>query len=132
MQHSEILSAVVETKTAILEAPPQGVAISFVIPTFDEEQSIRELYARLAAKLDGLGQGYEIIFVDDGSTDGTAEAVARSFPETTILTGDGSLFWNRGMHVAFDLSTDLLINLDEHGQEPGCREARRRRLTPRL
>jgi len=38
---------------------------------FNEEQSVREVYAKLSAKLDELGQGYEIIFVDDGSTDKT-------------------------------------------------------------
>lgn len=39
--------------------------------------------------------------VDDGSTDGTAEAVAQSYPQVKILQGDGSLFWNGGTHLAF-------------------------------
>ena len=71
MQQTEIPSAVIETKPSVLEAPSQGVAISFVVPVFNEEQSIQELYEKLSAKLDELGQGYEIIFVDDGSTDKT-------------------------------------------------------------
>ena len=71
MQHTAIASSVLETKPSILEAPSQGVAISFVVPVFNEEQSIHELYAKLSVKLDELGQGYEIIFVDDGSTDKT-------------------------------------------------------------
>ncbi len=61
----------IETKLAILEAPSQGVAISFVVPVFNEEQSVREVYEKLSAKLDELGHGYEIIFVDDGSIDKT-------------------------------------------------------------
>lgn len=39
--------------------------------------------------------------MDDGSTDGTAEAVRDRFPAVRVLTGDGSLFWNGGMHAAF-------------------------------
>lgn len=43
-----------------------------------------------------------VFLVDDGSTDGTSSEVARLFPEVEILRSDGSLFWNRGMHMAFD------------------------------
>ena len=39
--------------------------------------------------------------MDDGSTDGTTEAVRERFPSVEVLQGDGSLFWNGGMHAAF-------------------------------
>ena len=39
--------------------------------------------------------------VDDGSKDGTAEAVQEAFPAVHLLRGDGSLFWNGGMRKAF-------------------------------
>lgn len=42
------------------------------------------------------------VVVDDGSTDGTAEAVRSEHPEAVLLRGDGSLFWNGGMHKAYD------------------------------
>ena len=44
----------------------------------------------------------EVILVDDGSTDGTPEAVRIDYPKVEILQADGTLFWNRGMHWAFD------------------------------
>jgi GT2 family glycosyltransferase len=39
--------------------------------------------------------------VDDGSTDGTAAAVQQTYPQVKIFSGDGNLFWNGGMRVAF-------------------------------
>lgn len=41
------------------------------------------------------------VLVDDGSSDGTSEAVAGEFPEVEIIRGDGSLFWCGGMRVAW-------------------------------
>lgn len=42
-----------------------------------------------------------VFLVDDASTDGTEEGVRAEFPEVRVLRGDGSLYWNRGMRVAF-------------------------------
>lgn len=43
----------------------------------------------------------KIYLVDDSSTDNTADAVAEQFPSSVILKGDGTLFWCRGMCLAF-------------------------------
>ncbi len=44
---------------------------------------------------------FDVYLTDDGSTDGTPEAVAVEFPEVHIIRGDGTLYWNRGMHTAW-------------------------------
>src|SRR5262249_58938286 len=45
--------------------------LSIVVPLFDEEESIGELYRRLVAALDALWLGYELVLVNDGSGDQT-------------------------------------------------------------
>ena len=45
--------------------------VSVVIPLYNEEESLTELYARLTEVLEGRVQRHELVFVDDGSTDGS-------------------------------------------------------------
>lgn len=45
--------------------------ISVVIPFYNEESSLAELYSRLTSMLDKEASAHELIFVDDGSTDGS-------------------------------------------------------------
>lgn len=57
--------------------------LSVVIPLLNEADNLLPLYARLAAALDEVGQSYELIFVDDGSSDASGtilEGLFRSDP----------------------------------------------------
>jgi dolichol-phosphate mannosyltransferase len=51
--------------------------ISVVVPVQDEERSVALLYDELAAALEPLEQEWEVLYVDDGSTDGTFAALTR-------------------------------------------------------
>lgn len=50
--------------------------LSVVIPLLDEEGSLRELHERLSDVLGELGRSYELLFVDDGSKDGSPAILA--------------------------------------------------------
>jgi glycosyltransferase involved in cell wall biosynthesis len=49
--------------------------LSVVIPVYNEVDNVRDLHRELTAALDPLGRPYEILLVDDGSTDGTLQAL---------------------------------------------------------
>lgn len=65
------------------------------------ETTLASLRAIGRQELDPQAVALEIFLVDDGSTDGTADAVRSEFPEVHLIRGDGSLFWSGGMRVAF-------------------------------
>ena len=52
-----------------------GRRISVILPAYNEEGAIMPIYSRLSATLVSLGMDYEIIFVNDGSTDKTVSRI---------------------------------------------------------
>ena len=55
------------------------------MPLYNEQENLPALHARLSRSLSGLGLGYELVFVNDGSTDGTAALLARQ-ADLTVIT----------------------------------------------
>ena len=51
--------------------------VSFVLPVYDEEGSLEELHTQIKRVMDSLPDDYEMVFVDDGSTDRSQEVLER-------------------------------------------------------
>ena len=58
-----------------------GVVFSFVVPVYNEAESLPRLHNLLRAEADRLGEPYEILFVNDGSTDASLEIMQRLHAE---------------------------------------------------
>jgi polyisoprenyl-phosphate glycosyltransferase len=79
--------------------------VSVVVPVFNEEEVLPELHERLKAALADVDGGYEVVYVDDGSTDGSAEIAAtwaRTEDNVTLL----QLSRNFGMEIAMSAGLD--------------------------
>jgi undecaprenyl-phosphate 4-deoxy-4-formamido-L-arabinose transferase len=94
-----------------------GVAVSVVIPVFNEQENIGPLSSRLLKTMDALGKRYEVIFVDDGSGDDTPALLRQLFERRSdvirIITFNG----NYGQYVAIlagfeHVRGDVAVTLD--------------------
>ncbi len=61
--------------------------ISIVVPVFNEEEVLPELYRRVQTIMDQLGEPWELILVDDGSRDRSAEIIAELYREDSRVKG---------------------------------------------
>lgn len=57
--------------------------ISVVVPLLNEEHSLQALYCEIASALEPLDESYEVVFVDDGSTDGSMGVLSALSEEAT-------------------------------------------------
>ncbi|WP_407733200.1 undecaprenyl-phosphate 4-deoxy-4-formamido-L-arabinose transferase [Pseudomonas citronellolis] len=97
--------------------------VSVVIPVYNEQDSLPELLRRTDAACRQLGRAYEIVLVDDGSRDGSAELLqeAAETPDSHVLAV--ILNRNYGQHAAImagfeQCRGDLVITLDADLQNP--------------
>lgn len=94
------------------------MTIAVLITCFNRRESTLECLGRLYRQHLPVDHYLITTLVDDGSKDGTAEAVKVAFPQVTVLNGDGNLYWCGGMRVAWahaaksDPDYYLLLNDD--------------------
>lgn len=93
--HPDVQRPSHELPPALLPREP-ACELSAVISCYYEERSIDEFYGRLSAALRSLGRSYELIFVNDGSTDGTFERLRAIFEKDPRVSAVVDLFRNAG------------------------------------
>lgn len=96
--------------------------IDLVIPIFNEAGVIEQTYAKIREVIQRLPHEFSVYFVDDGSTDGTAEslsALAREDACITVLTLARNFGHQAALTAGLDASRgDYVITLDGDGQHP--------------
>jgi glycosyltransferase involved in cell wall biosynthesis len=96
------------------------VDISVVIPVYNEEEALPAFFRVLAETLDQLPQSAEIIFADDGSTDGSAgrlDAIAETDPRVRVLHLSRNYGQTAALMAAIQNSSgDVVIPMDGDGQ----------------
>ena len=69
--------------------PQHKPTVDLVIPVFDEADVIEQIYTADSRVVDSLPYDFQVLFVDDGSRDGTADslrAIAAGDPRVTVLS----------------------------------------------
>lgn len=91
--------------------------LAVIIPVYNRRETTLNCLSQLKDKVVTNGANIQIIVVDDGSTDGTYDAVKESYPEAIVLRGNGNLWWTGGVNVgvqyALDLDFDSVLILND-------------------
>ncbi|HEX3150607.1 MAG TPA: glycosyltransferase family 2 protein [Gemmataceae bacterium] len=94
--------------------------LSLVMPAYNEAAGIADAIAEAHEALAGLGYEFEILVVDDGSTDGTAERVgemAALWPHVRLVSHSMNLGYGAALRSGFEASRyDLVAFTDADGQ----------------
>ena len=92
------------------------MTLSVVIPLYNEEENVRLLHESLKKALDNLNEEYEILFVDDGSTDKTLsilEEIESKDDKVTILSLRRNFGQTAAFAAGFDFSRgDVVVTMD--------------------
>ncbi len=101
--------------------PP--IAISVVIPVYNEQDVLQALFDRIYPVLDALGERYEIIYVNDGSRDRSAQMLAAQFrlrPEVTrVVLFNGNFGQHMAIMAGFEhVRGQIAVTLDADLQNP--------------
>lgn len=91
--------------------------IYLIIPVHNRRETTRKCLMSLSRQ---ENPDFQVVVIDDGSTDGTHEMIQNDFPEVIVLPGDGNLWWtgatNRGIAYAMEHGTEadyvMLLNDD--------------------
>jgi glycosyltransferase involved in cell wall biosynthesis len=113
---SKNFSASIEERQRLVAEAFSRPRLSVVIPLFNEEENVRPLFAALLPALRQLALRFEIIVVNDGSSDGSLEAlkaVAAQTPELRIVDFRRNYGQTAAMMAGIDHATgEIIVSMD--------------------
>jgi len=86
--------------------------LSLVIPVYNEEENLRPLYNEIRQVMDENFGDYEVIFVDDGSTDSSLEvlnSIQQKDPNVKILEFEGNFGQTEAIQAGLDYAVGKII-----------------------
>lgn len=90
--------------------------VAIVIPVYNRRE-ITLQGLRSLARVDKTGLDVRIFIVDDGSTDGTSDAIRKNFPDVVLIQGDGTLHYaagtNRGIEAALEWGAEFVATMND-------------------
>jgi undecaprenyl-phosphate 4-deoxy-4-formamido-L-arabinose transferase len=98
------------------------IDVSVLVPILNEEESLEELNRRLVASLDSMGTTYEIIYINDGSTDGTQtmiEGFRAKNPRIKVIEFSKNYGQHMALFAGFERAAGrIMITIDADLQNP--------------
>ncbi len=99
-----------------LQPPPVSPEISLVIPVYNEEENLPVLHGEIREAMAGVDRPYEVIYVDDGSTDGSPailSGLAREDPRVRILRQHRNSGQSAALDAGFRFARgEVIVTLD--------------------
>jgi undecaprenyl-phosphate 4-deoxy-4-formamido-L-arabinose transferase len=96
--------------------------LSIVIPVFNEQENLRALHEALAPVVKGFGKPYEVIYVDDGSTDKSLDILRElqsKDPSLVVIEFSRNFGQHSAIFAGFDRSKgEIVVTLDADMQNP--------------
>jgi len=94
----------------------ETVRHSIVVPLYNERENILHLYEQLKEAMESLGDSFELVFVDDGSTDESSNLlreIALQDGRVTVITLPRNSGKSAALGAGFDVALgDLIITMD--------------------
>jgi glycosyltransferase involved in cell wall biosynthesis len=94
--------------------PP--IHYSVVVPFYNEQENVSPLYVKLTEVMDGLGEPYELVFVDDGSRDNTFKVLSAIYEHdrcVNLVRLRRNFGQTAGLKAGFDFAHgDIIISMD--------------------
>lgn len=98
------------------DSPAEKIKVALVTPVYNRRDTTLQALRSLS-RIDRENLIVHLVVVDDGSTDGTSEAIAENFPDVQVIKGNGNLHYaagtNLGISTALERDPDYILCMND-------------------